>query len=269
MEEEVKTEVETSEESPVEETTEEDDYTADIDESQDLDEEAEEFDLEYDEDGNIVIEDDAEEEGDTTPAAEEKAPAAEPAAEKEGEAARILAEFEEFKRRTRDALKSLGYDGEDSLADLEKVSAEAEGKTIEEYRAKMEEARRAEADKAARLDAQKKADLEAIKACIPTLKYGSVDEFPNFAKFADLCDRGVSPVDAFRASHPEDVAAATAAAVKQGARDSKAHLVSSVPRGAKDTSITLSRAEIEGYREMFPGMSDKDIVALYRKAKKG
>lgn len=266
MEEEVKTEVETSEESPVEETTEEDDYTADIDESADLDDEAEEFDLEYDEDGNIVIEDDAEEEGDTTPAAEEKAPAAEPAAK--DEAARILAEFEEFKRRTREALKSLGYDGEDSLADLEKVSAEAEGTSVEEYRAKMEKERQAEADKAARLDAQKKADLEAIRACIPSLKYKSVDEFPHFAKFADLCDRGVPPVDAFRASHPEEVAADIAAAVKQGTRDSKAHLVSSVPRGAKDTSITLSRAEIEGYREMFPGKSDKEIVALYRKVRK-
>lgn len=267
MEEEVKTEVETSEESPVEETTEEDDYTADIDESLDPDDEAEEFDLEYDEDGNIVIEDDAEEEGDTTPAAEEKAPAAEPA-EKEDEAARVRAEFEEYKRRTREALKSLGYDGEDSLADLEKVSAEAEGTSVEEYRAKMEKERQAEADKAARLDAQKKADLEAIRACIPSLKYKSVDEFPHFAKFADLCDRGVPPVDAFRASHPEEVAADIAAAVKQGTRDSKAHLVSSVPRGAKDTSITLSRAEIEGYREMFPGKSDKEIVALYRKVRK-
>lgn len=282
MEEEVKTELETSED--VTDTAEvaEDDYSADI-EPDDEAEEEEDFELEYDDDGNVVIaedQDEAEEEGDTTPTEEDTpapAPAAAPdvpsAPPAESEEVKLRRELDTLRSRTRTALKKMGYEGDNLLDSLDQMGAEADGKTLEEYRAEI----KSEADKRAaeaaefaiRFAAKKAADLAAVHAAYPDAKkYTDVDQFPNSARFKALCDAGATPEEAFRATHPEAVAAQVAAAVKQGARDSKDHIRSNVPRGAKDTSPQMTKAELEGYREMFPGLSDKEIVKLYRRTKK-
>jgi hypothetical protein len=41
--------------------------------------------------------------------------------------------------------------------------------------------------------------------------------------------------------------------------------MSSIPKGAKDTGVKISRAEMEGLREMFSDLSDKEIRELYKK----
>jgi hypothetical protein len=48
----------------------------------------------------------------------------------------------------------------------------------------------------------------------------------------------------------------------------KEHLRSNVPVGAKDKSITISKRQMAEYRDLFPNMSDKELVALYKQTMK-
>ena len=280
MEEEVKTEVET-EPTPAasEEISEGDEYAADIepdDEADDSDAD-EDFEIEYDEDGNVIIDGVTEEEGDTTPQADEEEPEAEPAPTPDPAPTERSAKeptdteraYAALRAKAEAALRSMGYKG--SIEDgLDQMGAEAAGLTLEQYRenAAAAAAKKAADDAAFRAAfAEKKArDLAAVRAAFPGITYDSVDAFPNAVRFKALRDGGATPEEAFRASHPEAVASQVAAAVKQKGRDSKDHLTSNVPRAARDTSTTVSRADMESYRDMFPGMSDKEIIALHRRA---
>lgn len=281
MEEEVKTELEAVEEvtEPTEDTADEspDDYSADIEPDDEADEEDKDFELEYDDEGNVVIagdDDESEEEGDTTPsedATPDDTPAEHPTAPAERESAedRYRRAYEVLLEHARAATKKMGYEGDNVLDNLDQMGAEADGKIVEDYRAelKSESDRKAAeaADLAARFAAKKAADLAAVHAAYPDAKkYTDVDQFPNSQRFKALCDAGATPEEAFRATHPEEIAAHVAAAVKAGARDSKDHIRSNVPRGAKDNSVHISRAEMDMYREMFPGISDKEIIRKYR-----
>lgn len=244
--------------------------TADVDETDYEVEEDTDFELEEDEDGGITyttaeaeeaVEEAEEEPAEANPEEAEKTP---------DDAARLRAEIATREEKLRAMLKALGYDEEDLDEGIDSVAAEAEGKTLEEYRAKVAEtAAQKAAEKAdfdSRFAAKVAADLAAVHAAIPaTKKYASVDDFPNAQRFKELCDKGCTPEEAFRASHGAEVAEAAATAQ---VRDSKAHLRSNVPKGAREGAHTITRAELEAYREMFPGMSDKDIAILHRKATK-
>lgn len=278
MEEEVKTELDVAGE-PIPEADEDMDEAEDLTDIQDdieddiAESDDEDGELEYDEDGNLVIEEDAEEAGDTTPQADGKIPATDPAPrEDSNEVLKLRRELADLRARSKAALESMGYDGENVTEELDRMAAEAEGKTLEEYRADRdrETAKKAADDAAffAAFEKKKAADLAAVQAAYPsTKKYTSVDDFPHSQRFKQLCDGGATPEEAFRATHPEDVASHVAAAVKQGARDSKDHLRSNVPKGAKDTGTHITRGELEAYHEMFPTLSDKEIVRLYRRAR--
>lgn len=279
MEEEVKTEIET-EPFPAasEEIPEEDEYAADIEPDDEADEgDAEEdFEIEYDEDGNVIIDGVTEEEGDTTPQADGEAPTPDPAPTTEpvtdfnaAEPSAAERELAALRIKAETALRKMGYKGNIEDA-LDQMGAEAAGLTLEQYRedTAAAAAKKAADDAAFRAAfAEKKAkDLAAVRAAFPGITYDSVDAFPNAVRFKALRDGGATPEEAFRASHPEAVASQVAAAVKQNGRDSKDHLTSNVPRGARDTSVTVSRADMETYREIFPGMSDKEIIARHRRA---
>ena len=262
---------------PIEEGEDALDTTADIDETPYEEENADtedDIELEYDDDGDITIADD-EQDDEGEEAAEEEAPAEEAPAPTPApvpdEAARLRAELATRDEKTRAMLKALGYDTDDVLTGIDSVAAEAEGKSLEEYRSARDAAAKTKAEEDAKFlaafEQKKAADLLAVQTAIPAAKkYASVDEFPHADKFKAYVDKGLTPEEAFRATHPEDVIAGVATAVK--ARDSKDHLRSNVPKGAKDTSYTISRSEIERYREMFPGLSDKQIVLLHRRATK-
>jgi len=115
-----------------------------------------------------------------------------------------------------------------------------------------------------------KADLAAVHAAFPeTRKYDSVTKFPNFKRFGELRGAKLSPKEAYIASRPdagrENVAAATQ---RQSLNNTKKHLSPAVSKGSKDRSVTMSKRELAEYRELFPGMSDKEITTLYRQASK-
>ncbi len=221
---------------------------------------------------------DAEEENGAEP--ERDTPDAEVGAQNTDIAARLAArdqEYEDLRRRhdeqtaqIKDTLAALGVDSEDELAGLVRLAAEASGEKPEEYLAKRaEEAKKAEAMqmyRRAEFEKKKRADLSEVQALYPeTKQYGDIEDIPNFRRFAELRDMGLSPKEAYIAANPDAARESVAAAVKQGAlNDTKKHLRSSVPKGAKDGSVRMSPGELAEWKELFPGKSDKEIVALYR-----
>ena len=238
-----------------------------------------------DEDPDLDAPDDAEEgedaedeDGEAEP--ERDTPDAEAGAQNTDIAARLAArdqEYEDLRRRhdeqtaqIKDTLAALGVDSEDELAGLVRLAAEASGEKPEEYLAKRaEEAKKAEAMqmyRRAEFEKKKRADLSEVQALYPeTKQYGDIENIPNFRRFAELRDMGLSPKEAYIAANPDAARESVAAAVKQGAlNDTKKHLRSSVPKGAKDGSVRMSRGDLAEWRELFPGKSDKEIVALYR-----
>lgn len=277
----------------------------DIDLEEELDTDTEEVDsdgeveFDYDDDGNVIIPEDAEEEvteeaeTDTEEKTEEadgakeegqddkakEAEVVEPAAapnDKDIEIAKLKKQLNERDSVIRDTLKSLGADENDGVEGLEKLAAEAEDKTLEEYR--KERAARNEQEEAVRILQKQKfeekirADLAAVQTAYPEAKqYKSVYEFPNFAEFSKYRDLGLSPEKAYIAANPQSVMTKVADAAVQQARNlsgTKDHLRSNVPVGSKDKSITISKKQMAEYKELFPNMSDKDIVALYKRTNK-
>jgi hypothetical protein len=164
----------------------------------------------------------------------------------------------------RAALKALGYDAEDIEKGLIKLGADATGLSEQEYAAKL-------ADQIA-WDKQMKADIEAIHKAYPeTKKFKSLSELPNKAEFAKAMDSGFgfSAVEAFERTHPDYATKKSTGKKSQGLEGTKEHLTSSVPKGAKDVSVNISKVEMASLRETFGDkLSDAEIKALYKKVSK-
>ena len=173
-----------------------------------------------------------------------------------------LAKYDALSGKVKATLEKLGYKGEgDPMEMLSRLEAEADGVSSEQY------------DRQKAFETQAAKDIEAIHAAYPeTLKYKSLRELPNVRQFAHLMDdkkAGLNAVQAFSASHPDIVAAHVANAGRaKNLAGTKNHLSSSVPKGAKDTSVNMTRRELDEYRDMFPELSDKQIKELYKSANK-
>ena len=264
--------------------------------------------FDYDEEGNIVIPDDSEDndseeeadeasegadaEGnddadkgqDENGGAEEAPPAKKPEVvepatapdAKDAEIAKLRRQIAERDSQIKDTLKSLGADENGGVAELERLAAEAAEIPVEEYRRRKAE--KLQQEEAMRLvqkqkfDEKIRADLAAVQKAYPNTKqYKSVFEFPNFAKFSKFRDAGLSPEEAYIAANPQGVMTSVAGAAQQQARNlsnTKDHLRSNVPVGSKDKSITITKKQMAEYRDLFPGMSDKEIVALHKQTMK-
>ena len=123
-----------------------------------------------------------------------------------------------------------------------------------------------------KFDEKIRTDLAAVQQAYPeTKQYKSVFEFPNFAKFSKYRDLGLPPDEAYIAANPKGVMTSVAGAAQQQARNlsnTKDHLRSNVPVGSKDKSITISKKQMAEYRDLFPNLSDKEIVALHKQTMK-
>ena len=213
----------------------------------------------------------------TTPAKEEAAPAKEEAAPapdaRDLENEQLKKQLAERDRLIRDTLKMLGEDENAGSAGLEKLAAESEGISVEEYRKKRaEEVRAEETKRLARQQAFEekiRADLKEVQDNFPDAKaYNSVYDLPNSARFRELRDLGLSPREAYAAANPDRSTTRETVARRQSLNETKSHLRSSVPKGSKDTSAHIPRGELERYREMLPDASDSEILNLYKRATK-
>ena len=280
----------------------------DLNDTSDEDKDEGDIEFDYDEEGNIVITDDSEDNDSEEEADEasegadaegnddadkgqdenggaEEAPSAkkpevvEPAAApdaKDAEIAKLRRQLAERDSQIKDTLKSLGADENGGVAELERLAAEAAEIPVEEYRRRKAE--KLQQEEAMRLvqkqkfDEKIRADLAAVQKAYPNTKqYKSVFEFPNFAKFSKFRDAGLSPEEAYIAANPQGVMTSVAGAAQQQARNlsnTKDHLRSNVPVGSKDKSITITKKQMAEYRDLFPGMSDKEIVALHKQTMK-
>ena len=280
----------------------------DLTDTSDEDKDEGDIEFDYDEEGNIVIPDDSEDDNseeeaekdsegadaegndaadngqDENGGAEEapsteKPKVVEPAAApdaKDAEIAKLRRQLAERDSQIKDTLKSLGADENGGVAELERLAAEAAEIPVEEYRRRKAE--RLQQEEAMRLvqkqkfDEKIRADLAAVQQAYPeTKQYKSVFEFPNFAKFSKYRDLGLPPDEAYIAANPKGVMTSVAGAAQQQVRNlsnTKDHLRSNVPVGSKDKSITISKKQMAEYRDLFPNLSDKEIVALHKQTMK-
>lgn len=276
--------------------------TEDLTEASNDNEEDEDVEFSYDDDGNIVIPDDSDEEdSEDEKDADEDGNDSDDASDSEKEHSVKKAEDEEKTSAdknvpdTRDAeienlrkqlaardaqikdtLKSLGADENGGIEELERIAAEATDTPLEEYRQKKAE--RLQQEEAIRIVKKQqfeemiRADLASVHQAYPeTKQYKTVFEFPNFAEFSKYRDLGLSPEKAYIAANPQSVMTSVATATQQQTRNlanTKTHLHSNVPVGSKDKSITITKKQMSEYKDLFPNMSDKEIIALHKQTMK-
>ena len=100
-----------------------------------------------------------------------------------------------------------------------------------------------------------KADMRELRALFPTLRdKTSITELDDPLRYAALRDLGLSPKEAYLAT-----SAATSA------YDNRSHLRSAVSSSRGSSSRAMSESELKGARELFFGLSDKEIQRLYKK----
>lgn len=251
------------------------DDTVDTDDSEPAEQEEGGFnidDLEYDENGDIIIPDETAEE--TSSETVENTAAKEPERDpKDDTIAALKRKLEDLEAQAKDTLKKLSVDTDDVMDGLASLAAETEDISKEEYIRKRDEARakaNAEAVAAQTQFEQLAAnDLAELQAKYPETKaYKHIKDMPEailgeFAKYRDL---GLSAEKAYAAANPDGIRQSVATSVKREV-SGKEHLQSNVPKGSNKAAIKIPRAQMEEWREMFGDrhLSDKEIVALYRK----
>lgn len=285
-----------------EQNTELDEEKKDGVQGEETDDESEKDDeFEYDDEGNIIIPDviedeDQDEDGDDDAAdtdddtddedegddgsddedKELKEPEAKPEGkdEKDAQNEALKKELDALKAQAADTLAKLGVKSDNVLEGLEKVAAESDDLSLDDYRKKKAESQR---DDAARkllqqTEFEKKmlSDFAEIQREFPeTRGLKSLREIENLAKFGRFRDLGLSPKEAYAAANPDSVRKNVAAATKQQSlNETKAHLKSAVPAGSKDDGIAISKKELKEWRDLFPNLSDKEISKLYRESAK-
>ena len=279
-----------------EQNTELDEEKKDGVQGEETDDETEKDDeFEYDDEGNIIIPDviedeDQDEDGDDDAAdtdddtddedegddgsddedKELKEPEAKPEGkdEKDAQNEALKKELDALKAQAADTLAKLGVKSDNVLEGLEKVAAESDDLSLDDYRKKKAESQR---DDAARkllqqTEFEKKmlSDFAEIQREFPeTRGLKSLREIENLAKFGRFRDLGLSPKEAYAAANPDSVRKNVAAATKQQSlNETKAHLKSAVPAGSKDDGIAISKKELKEWRDLFPNMSDKEISKI-------
>ena len=264
------------------------DVVSDVDEDVDNDTDDE---FEYDEDGNIIIPDvededvkedeetdeeqDENEEEDEDEGSKSSEEVVEPAEqqpdEKDERIAKLEKELAAYKNQGKATLSKLGVESKDVLEGLEKLAAEAEDISLEEYKKNKAQAERNDEAlkmlQKAEFEKKMKADLAELQAAYPeTKKYTSIDKIENFVEFGKFRDMGLSPKQAYAAANPDSVRQSVADSVKQKSLNNKYHLKSAVPKVSKDDSLKMPKSTLVEWRELFPNKSDKEIIALYKQS---
>lgn len=257
--------------------------------------------FEYDDDGNIIIPDviedeDQDEDGDDNTAdtdddtddedegndgdddedKEPKEPEAKPEGkdEKDAQIEALTKELDALKAQSADTLAKLGVKSDNVLEGLEKVAAESDDMSLDDYRKKKAESQREDAARKlyqqAEFEKKMQSDFAEIQREFPeTRGLKSLREIENLAKFGRFRDLGLSPKEAYAAANPDSVRKSVAAATKQQSlNETKAHLKSAVPAGSKDDGIAISKKELREWRDLFPNLTDKEISRLYRESAK-
>ena len=101
-------------------------------------------------------------------------------------------------------------------------------------------------------------DLAILSAAFPALSgMASAAELPEAERYGELREAGLSPIEAFCASHHKILTARK--------EDNRAHLSRSVGRTASVGGARIGAAALSEARDLFPTLSDREIETLYRR----
>ena len=104
-----------------------------------------------------------------------------------------------------------------------------------------------------------RADMRELCELFPHLRgKESVAELENPLRYAALRDLGLTPKEAYLATEDH----------RPARYDNRRHLRSSVPVGARESTDRLGGGELEAARELFSGLSDRELQRLYKKVNK-
>lgn len=101
-------------------------------------------------------------------------------------------------------------------------------------------------------------DMEELTSIFPHLSgKKSIVELDNPLRYAALRDLGLSPKEAFLATS------------EKGVRyDTRSHLKVGMPKAAGSPAGAISHSELSAARELFDGLSDREIQSLYKRVTK-
>ena len=115
----------------------------------------------------------------------------------------------------------------------------------------------AEADEAIDYGELERRDVSELKASFPELsELESITELKNPLRYGALRDLGLSPVEAYLA---------TEGVSRRSRYNNRSHLSGSVPAESYGNYIGMTRAELDGAKEIFGDLSDTEIQRLYKK----
>ena len=119
-----------------------------------------------------------------------------------------------------------------------------------------------EPDIAEEEEQQEESVLEALRTAFPEAQsFESLDDIPNYARYAELLSSGLTCEEAYAAANYTSIGKHAA----KGLAGTKDHLRSNVPKGARAASSSMTRRELLEWRDLFPNKSDKEIAELYRR----
>ncbi len=98
-------------------------------------------------------------------------------------------------------------------------------------------------------------DIKSLKQQFDELSsLEDITELENPLRYAALRDLGLSPREAYLATSGA-----------RRARDTRSHLTGTVPKGAASPRGSMTSSELAAARDLFVGMSDSQIQALYKR----
>ena len=102
-------------------------------------------------------------------------------------------------------------------------------------------------------------DIDVLTEEFPEL-YGveDISSLPGALRYGELRELGLSPREAYLATRPKSAKRT----------DTRAHLHSAVPGTRRPATPVMTRAEMKLARELFDGMSDREIEELYKRVNK-
>ena len=98
-------------------------------------------------------------------------------------------------------------------------------------------------------------ELDALRADFPELAgVGSLSEIDGAIRYGELRELGLSPREAYLATRP-----------RRTLQQSRAHLTSASPASRRAHAPAIPQRELRLARELFDGLSDTEIEALYKR----
>ena len=99
-------------------------------------------------------------------------------------------------------------------------------------------------------------DYEELKAEFPELaSLGDISKMEGAIRYGELRALGLTPREAYMATRRKPVSPVS----------SRAHLTPAAPGSARKSGAGMPRSELKIAREIFSGLSDSEIEALYKK----